>query len=425
VIEPGAFEIARASSRESKPEQAWEERMDVVNRQHRGARLEAYEAAAQAAIADGRIPGAVAMLATGDELLHASAFGPTSRADGSAHGLDDVFMLASMTKAVTSVAAAQMLERGLFLLDQPADEILPEIAEHRVLTGFDADSKPVLRAPKSRPTMRQLFTHTSGHSSDVWNSDTLNYARVMGLPGIPTCRKAAFDLPLVFDPGTGWEYGIATDYLGRVVEQLSGLDLEAYFKRHIFDPLGMDWTSFIISPRQRARLVPVRGKNARGDFRVLDFEISQTPEQYMGGAGLYGTAGDYLKFLQMLLNRGAGPEGRVLKPETVALMFENHIGGIELPVMKTVLPAVSVDVALLPGVAKKWSLCALTNLDAVPGGRSAGSQFWAGLGCSYYWVDPARKLTGLVMMSYFPFADQDGLDVFDAFERDSYAYFAG
>src|SRR5690606_20331529 len=140
------------------------------------------------------------------------------------------------------------------------------------------------------------------------------------------------------------------------------------------------------SPRQRAELAPVRGKLADGSgFEIIDFEISQTPEQFMGGAGLYGTAGDYLKFLQMLLNEGNAAHGRVLKPETVALMFENHIGDIEFPEMRTVLPALSVDVRLFPGVTKKWSLCGLTNLEDMPGHRRAGSQFWGGLASSYFW----------------------------------------
>jgi methyl acetate hydrolase len=240
--------------------------MDQHNSQHRGTRLPAYEAAASAAIADGKIPGAVAMVGNASEVLHASALGPTSLLDGRPHAIDDVFMLASMTKAVTSVAGAQMLEQGRFELDQPAEEVLPQIAGHKVLTGFDAAGKPILRDPRRKLTMRQLFTHTSGHSSDVWNADTLNYAKVMNLPGIPLCKHESFALPLVFDPGERWEYSIATDFLGMAVERLSGMRLEEYFRKHIFYPLGMDWTSFIISPRQRARLVPVRGKAGRGEF---------------------------------------------------------------------------------------------------------------------------------------------------------------
>jgi methyl acetate hydrolase len=387
------------------------------------ARLSSYEAAAESAIARGDVPGAVAIVGSGERVLHESAFGPSSRPDGRPHTLDDVFMLASMTKAVTSVAAAQLLEQGHFTLDQPAEELLPEIAGHQVITGFDADGKPVLRAARTKMTMGHLFTHTSGHSSDVWNSNTLNYAKVMGLPPIPSCKVAAFDLPLTFDPGTGWEYGVATDFLGKIIEKLSGQRLEEYFKTNIFDRVGMDWTSFVMGPRQLAELVPVRGKRRRGDIKVLDFQISQTPEMYMAGAGLYGTAGDYFKFLQMLLNKGAARNGRVLKPETVALMFRNHIGDITLPTLKTVIPAVSADLVLDNPAGSKWSLCAHTNLVDIPGRRRAGSQFWAGLGSSYFWLDPASDLAGLVMFSYFPFADQDGLDLFETLERDAYATF--
>lgn len=388
------------------------------------ARLAAYEAAADDAVRRHKVPGAVAMVANGSEVLHQSAFGPSNRPDGRMHTLEDVFMLASMTKIVTSVAGAQLLERGLFRLDQPAEELLPEIATHQVITGFGSDDRPMLRPAKSKPTMRQLFTHTSGHSSDVWNANTLKYAKVMGLPPIPSCKVAAFDLPLAFDPGMGWEYGVATDFLGKIIEKLSGMRLEQYFKTQIFDRVGMEWTSFVMDERQLAELVPVRGKSESGEISVLDFQISQTPEMYMAGAGLYGTAGDYLKFLQMLLNKGGAPGGRVLQPETVALMFQNHIGDMSLPVMKTVIPPVSADLALDDPHGSKWSLCAHTNLTDIPGRRRAGSQFWGGLGSSYYWVDPTSNLTGLIMLSYFPFADRDGLDLFETLERESYSAFA-
>lgn len=386
--------------------------------------LSAYQAAAKAAVEQGQVPGAVAIVGNGERVLHRSAFGPSHRPDGRPHTLDDVFMIASMTKAISSVAGAQLLEQGRFTLDQPAEELLPEIADHQVLTGYDADDRPILRPARSKVTMRQLFTHTSGHSSDVWYANTKHYADVMGLPPIPSCKAAAFNLPLAFDPGTGWEYGVATDFLGKIVETLSGMRLEEYYRTQIFDRIGMSWTRFVMTGRERAELVPVRGKTGRGQYSVLDFEISQTPEMYMAGAGLYGTAGDYFRFLQMLLNKGDAPNGRVLKPETVELMFQNHIGDIRLPALKTVLPAVSADLALDDPVGSKWSLCARTNLTDMPGRRRAGSQFWGGLACSYYWVDPRSNLAGLIFMSYFPFADRDGLDLFETLERETYATFA-
>jgi CubicO group peptidase (beta-lactamase class C family) len=179
-----------------------------------------------------------------------------------------------------------------------------------------------------------------------------------------------------------------------------------------------------MNERQLANLVPVRGKAGRGEITVGDFMISQTPEMYMAGAGLYGTAGDYFKFLQMLLNKGAAPNGRVLKPETIELMFRNHIGDISLPPLKTVIPTASADLVLDQPPGSKWSLCAHTNLTEMPGRRKAGSQFWGGLASSYYWVDPKSNLAGLIMMSYLPYADQDGLDLFEVLERDAYATFA-
>ena len=387
-------------------------------------RLGRYEAAAAKAIEGGLVPGAVAMVGNGKGILHQSAFGPSDRADGRDHALDDVFMLASMTKAVTAVAGAQLLEEGRFTLDQHAEEILPEIAKHQVITGFDANDKPMLRPAKGKVTMRHLFTHISGHSSDVWNYNTKHYAQVMGLPPIPSCKVAAFDLPLAFDPGTGWEYGVATDFLGKIIEKLSGMRLEEYFKTQIFDRVGMEWTSFVMDKRQLEKLVPVRNKAGRGQITAGDFMISQTPEMYMAGAGLYGTAGDYMQFLQMFLNKGAAAHGRVLKPETIELMFRNHIGAMSLPPLKTVIPAASADLVLDQPPGSKWSLVAHTNLSDMPGRRRAGSQFWGGLASSYYWIDPKSDLAGLIMFSYLPYADQDGLDLFETFERDAYATFA-
>jgi CubicO group peptidase (beta-lactamase class C family) len=387
-------------------------------------RLEHYENAAARAIDSGLVPGAVAMICTGDRILHQSALGPSDRKDGRAHTLDDVFMLASMTKAVTAVAGAQLLEQGRFSLDQHAEEILPEIAQHQVFVSWDSNDKPVLRPAKSKVTMRHLFTHTSGHSSDVWNYNTKHYAEVMGLPPIPSCKKAAFDLPLAFDPGTGWEYGVATDFLGKTIETLSGMRLEEYFKTQIFDRIGMEWTSFVMDRRQLDKLVPVRNKAGRGQITAGEFMISQTPEMYMAGAGLYGTAGDYMKFLQMFLNKGAGANGRVLKPETVELMYRNHIGDMSLPPLKTVIPGASADLDLDQPRGSKWSLVGHTNLTDIPGRRRAGSQFWGGLASSYYWIDPKSDLAGLVLFSYLPYADQDGLDLFETLERDAYATFA-
>jgi CubicO group peptidase (beta-lactamase class C family) len=384
-------------------------------------RLPVFEAAAREAVASGELPGVVGMAANADERLYEAAFGLANVDTGAPLKTDLIFFIASMTKAVTSLAAMQMIEQGKIRLEQEAADILPEMKTHQVLVGFDAEGRPRLRPPIRPILVRHLLTHTSGHTTDIWNSDTIRFIQVMNLPSMATCKMAALGTPLVFDPGEKWEYGISTDWVGRIVERVSGQRLEDYFREHIFDPIGMTETSFIISPAQRRKLVPVHGRDGKGGWTALPFEVSQEPEFYMGGAGLYGTTGDYIKFLQTLLNRGRAAGGQVIKPETVDLMFANHIGAMEWPGMKTAIPAMSADVDLLPGISKRWSLGFLRNETDVPGRRSAGSQFWAGLANSFFWVDPTKNLCGVAASGYFPFADPPCLRVFDALERDVYA----
>jgi CubicO group peptidase (beta-lactamase class C family) len=386
-------------------------------------RLSVFEAAAQEAVAGGGIPGVVGMAANAAELLYQGAFGAANAETGAPLKTDAVFFIASMTKAITSLAAVQLIEQGKIGLEQEAASILPEMKSHRVLGGFDAHGRPKLR-PAARPiTVRHLLTHTSGHSTDIWNPDTIRFIDVMNLPSMATCKTEALGTPLVFDPGDKWEYGISTDWVGKIVEAVSAKRLEEYFRDHIFGPIGMAETSFILSPAQRRKLVPVHGRNEGGGWKTLPFEVSQEPEFYMGGAGLYGPVGDYVKFLQMLLNRGRAAGGQVIKPETVDLLFANHIGAMEWPGMRTAIPAMSAEVDVMPGISKKWSLGFLRNEADVPGRRSAGSQFWGGLANSFFWVDPKKNLCGVAAFGYFPFADPACLDVFDALERDVYATF--
>ncbi|HEY4168437.1 MAG TPA: serine hydrolase domain-containing protein [Reyranella sp.] len=385
-------------------------------------KLSGFETTARRLIADGAFHGVAAMVADESHELYRSAFGFADLEKRQALRVDDVFFIASMTKIVTALACVQLIEQGRLGLEDDASAIVPKMVA-KVLAGFDANGQPLLRAPKRRVTVRHLLTHTSGQTTDLWNADTIRYVEEMKLPPVPGCRPEAFMTPLVFDPGEGWEYGVGSDWIGQIVEKVSGQRLDAYFKQHIFDPIGMTETSFILSPAQRARLVPVQIRQPDGSFRQSGFEVSQTPEMFMGGAGLYGTISDYIKFLQMFLNDGRAQGGRVLRPETVALFTANHIGTMEWPGMKTAIPAMSADVELLPGIPKRWSLGALRNETDVPGRRKAGSQFWAGLANSYFWFDRTSKLAGVTASAYFPFADPAAVAVFDALEQDSYKAF--
>jgi CubicO group peptidase (beta-lactamase class C family) len=385
-------------------------------------KLNNFEATAQRLVDRGALHGVAAMVADESRQLYQSAFGFADLERQRPLKIDDVFFIASMTKIITALACTQLIEQGRVGLEDDASAIVPKMVT-KVLTGFDAAGQPILREPKRRVTVRHLLTHTSGQTTDLWNADTIRYIEVMKLPPVPGCAPEAFMTPLVFDPGEGWEYGVGSDWVGQIVEKVSGQRLDAYFKEHIFEPIGMTETSFILSPAQRAKLVPVQIRNEDGSFRQSGFEVSQTPEMFMGGAGLYGTVGDYIRFLQMFLNDGRAAGGQVLRPETVALFTANHIGEMEWPGMKTAIPAMSADVNLLPGTPKRWSLGALRNETDVPGQRKAGSQSWAGLSNSYFWFDRASKLAGVTASAYFPFADPAAVEAFETLERDSYAAF--
>jgi methyl acetate hydrolase len=369
----------------------------------------------------GRIPGVVAIAASGSEVIYQGAFGKRDSAQAAAMTTDSVFWIASMTKAITSAGAMQLVEQGRLSLDQPIGSLLPELASPSVLEGFDADGDPILRPAKTEITLRHLMTHTAGFCYDMWNGDMVAYLEKTGLPGIIHCKNDALKTPLTSDPGTRWEYGISIDYVGKAIEAATGQRLDTYLRDNIFAPLGMADTGFKIGPSQRERLVGMHARTPDGAAMPIPFEIEQEPEFHMGGGGLYGTAGDYIKFTQMILNKGEGNGNRVLRPETVATMGQNHIGDLAMTKMFAALPAVTNDVDLYPDIVKKWGLSFMINTDATPEGRSPGSLAWAGLANTYFWIDPSRDVTGVILMQLLPFADQHCLEAFAGFERGVYA----
>ena len=375
----------------------------------------------QAAIDRGDVPGVVAMAATADGVTYEGAFGRRALPDGAAMTLDTVFWLASMTKAITSTAAMQLVEQGRLALDQPIADVLPELAAPRVLEGFDPAGEPRLRPARGPITLRHLITHTAGFVYDIWNADVARYMEKNGIPGIISCENAALTLPLVFDPGDKWDYGINIDWVGKAVERVSGQRLGDYFAEHIFAPVGMRDIGFKLTPNQRSRLVAMHARADDGTLAPIDFELPQEPEFQMGGGGLYGTAADYLAFERLFLNAGRAGSGQVLKPETVALMAQNAMGDLNVRLLKTVAPAYSNDAEFFPGMIKKWGLGFMISTEAAPGGRSAGSLAWAGLGNTYFWIDPARGIAGVILTQLIPFADAKAVRLLGDFERALYS----
>ncbi|MCP3474378.1 beta-lactamase family protein [Bradyrhizobium sp. CCGUVB1N3] len=367
------------------------------------------------------IPGVVAIAASGNDVLYQGAFGKRDLSKPDAMTLDSVFWIASMTKAVTAAGAMQLVEQGKLSLDAPIGKLLPDLAAPQVLEGFDAKGEPKLRPAKGAITLRQLMTHTAGFTYNVWNGDCAQYLEKTGTPNIFSCQNVALKTPIMSDPGTRWEYGINIDFVGKAVEAASGKRLDAYLRDHMFKPLGMNDTGFKITDNMRQRLVATHARGDDGSLAPIPFEIEQNPEFHMGGGGLYGTAGDYIKFTQMILNKGRGNGNQLLKPETVALMGQNHIGDLTIGKMTTVAPMYTNDVDLFPDIVKKWGLSFLINTAKTPEGRSAGSLAWAGLANTYFWIDPARDVSGVILMQLLPFVDAKCLEAFAGFERGVYA----
>jgi len=329
-------------------------------------------------------------------------------------------LIASMTKAVTSVAAMQLVEQGKLTLDADMAGVLPELGERLVLEGFDASGAPKLRPARRPITLRHLLTHTAGFSYDIWSADIERYMAYAGVPSIITCRNAALTTPLLFDPGERWEYGINVDFVGKAVEAISGQSLDVYLREHIFSPLGMNDTGFRLTAEKRSRLAAMHARQADGSATTIELELPQEPEFFMGGGGLYGTGLDYLRFVRMILGGGSLSGARILRRETVADMTCNQIGGLEMGVMKSAQPQSSNDVNLFPDIVKKWGLGFMINTADVAGGRAAGSLAWAGLANTYFWIDPHRQRGGVILTQILPFADPQVLDLSGKFERGVY-----
>jgi methyl acetate hydrolase len=378
------------------------------------------DAALQAMVRAGKIPGVVAMAANEASVVYQGAFGVRSMAAAAPMSSDTIFRIASMVKLLTSVAALQLVERGKLKLDEPAGAIDPSLAAPQILVGFDAKGVPQLRAAQKPLTLRNLLTHTSGFSYPLWDANVIRYLKfARSHPALPLLPRT----PLMFEPGTRWAYGGGLDRVGRMVEIAGGQSLDRYFRENITGPLGMNDTSFSITEAQRAREACLHVRNADGRLLPKPLEKPAVPKVPSGGGSLYSSAPDYLSLLQALLNGGSlvnsGSLGgtSILRPETIALMSANQIGDIEAGKLKTTNPGLSNDVDFFPGAHLRWGLGHMINVDAVPDGRMAGSLTWAGLFNTYYWIDPKMRIAGVIMMQILPFADPQALKALRQFEH--------
>lgn len=374
-----------------------------------------------AAAAKGEVPGVVAMATDREGAIYEGAFGVRAAGESAPMTADTVGLIASMTKAITSVGVMQLVERGRLDLDAPASKWAPDLAKVEVLTGFGADGQPRTRPPKTPITLRHLLTHSSGFGYEFLSTEVKQYQEAKKLPSLLACEPSTLRQATLFDPGERWNYGIGIDWAGQAIEGITGQRLGNYLIESVLGPLGMHDTAFILTPSMRKRLAKIHARLPDGSLAPTPIELPQPPGVELGGAGLYGTAGDYLKFIRMVLNGGDSPGGRILKAETLEEMKRNQIGALDVPSVVSIDKTLCNDMLLPPEIPHKWSLAWLINSKPLPTGRPAGSLMWAGLTNCYYWIDPQSGIGGVMLTQILPFADVKAMPLFYAFEYTVYA----
>ena len=375
-------------------------------------------------VSDGDVVGAVAQVVTGDGTLAAAAAGQRSAdpdAGAGAMTLDTVCWIASMTKAITGTAAMQLVEQGRLDLDAPASGVVPSLAEVGVLEGFDDDGQPQVRPARSPITLRHLLTHTAGFGYEFWTEELLRYQQATGVPSVTTCELASLTAPALFDPGERWWYGTNIDYAGLMVQEVSGQRLGDYLDEHVLGPLGMDSTDFRISEDMAGRQSAMHARLPDGSLVAIEFGLPPEPEFQMGGGGLYGTVGDYCRFMQMILGRGSRNGARVLQPETVDQMAANSMGDVRVVALPAVIPDLTNEAEFFPGIEKSWGLTFQINEEPLPTGRPAGGLMWAGLANSFFWIDMANQVAGAYISQQLPFADARSYQLYEDIETATYA----
>ncbi len=370
------------------------------------------------AVAANDVPFVVAMSGNSRGVVWSGAAG--DRSPGVAAGEETLFKIFSMSKAVGATAAMILIDRGRLKLDTPAEEILPQFAEIRLLEGFDGD-RPRLRAPKVRATVRHLATHTAGFAYEIFNRDILRYMEVTGFLWIGSGLKTSLFYPLVAEPGERWAYSVGVDWLGQIVEEIDGRRIDVFCQEEIFDPLGMPDTCFEVPDRLADRLADAKLRREDGRFVDSDLAPPSHPEFYGMGNALYSTVPDYMRFLRMFLNRGQLDGSRVLSEAGVETMLANQIGELRVGKMTSQNPSLVADVDFFPGIQKSHSLGFLRMEEDVPGRRATGSQSWAGALNTHFWLDPASDVAGVIMTQTLPFSEPRFMAVYDRFERAVYA----
>lgn len=365
------------------------------------------------AVATGAAPGLAAIVVDRDGVLYSGAAGIDP---------DTIFRYASCTKAIASVAALQLVEQGRISLDDEVATHLPEFGKLEVLDGFD-DGRPILRQPSRQPLVRELLNHSAGLAYFFTDPKIAQYHDVTGTPNTLSGDKTAItDVPLANDPGTIWAYGTSTDWLGLLVERVSGMSLDTYIAEGITGPLGMTDVTFAPTVDQQARLMPIFGRTPDGRLAEIALDLPEKPDWWSGGHGLSGTAEAYGRFMRALLRGGELDGRRVLDEATVELAFSDSLNGVPMPTdgMPSGDHTLSNDVPPFP-YAESWGLGFHLALEDVPDARRAGTGDWAGLFNLYYFIDRTSGVGAMLLTQVLPFFDWPIVETFMQIEGTVYA----
>lgn len=371
-----------------------------------------------ATVAAGVVPNLVVMVADREGVRSTSSAGSRIAGDPTSGkvGPTSIYRIGSMTKPVVVVTALQLVENGVLDLDAPVGDYLAAFDRLQVLVGFDGRI-PRMRAQTSRPTVRQLITHTSGLGYDFLNENQRRWQEFTKTPNSWSGNARVFDSPLHFDAGTSGQYGIGLDWLGRVIESITGQTLDRAIRAAVTGPLGMVDTTFAPSAAQRRAVVPIHLPGAAGGWDATALDFPTDPDWWSGGHGLYSTAQDYLRFTRMLLGGGQLDGVVVLAAHSVAEAFRDHIAPLDLPAgTPSSDPALAWDFDVRPGCGLGF----LVNKVPLPGMRAAYSGSFAGMYNTNFVIDRTRDRTWVVLSQSLAGQLPDLLEMNVALERAIY-----
>lgn len=370
-------------------------------------------------VRDTYIPGVVAMVTNGDEVIYAGAFGSRDVARGQSMTVDSIFRIASMTKPITSAAVMMLVDDGEIGLDDPVSMYLPGRLPVEVFETFDpTDNSYTTRPVNGEMTVRHLLTHTSGLGYGIFNE--ILFPLLASQPPVPP--PTTLDLPLLHDPGARWTYGESTRVLGYLLKSVLGQGVDAVLQARILEPLGMNDTAFVVASENNARLVTLHTPVENGLAEQPNPEGAvSVPAR--GDGGLFSTAADYARFMRMILNKGLGDDGvRLLRAETIDLMARNHIGDLRVELMPAPNTSMARPFPVGAGTDRFGLGFQVTAEHDSPTMRSPGSLSWAGINNTEFWIDPDAGIGAVLLMQYRPFYDDGAIEALKGFEARVYQH---